>query len=848
MATGKALDGKPYAGNPHVRFDEGEVAPAATPRRGSLLYKMDFALGRLLSVVFMSIVLAMNANAVVVNQVANGNNDKGLSDSALWGEDPDPENDYVAVKSSLYVSSTQSKNTFNGKSLTIGVVGGAAPTIYNYSSGSAEARVANITGAGGLILANGVWLTRYGGDTISYLKAEAGGVTVTSPASAPFKFGNYTTRCGGTIDISGKLRGADTSGLIVESVPCTETKFAGYPVILRINGDATDFLGSVVVSNTSSGGAEFRLSGSASYFGGSITIRDGATFHPEITTSVGSLSLEQGATLQMDAGNALTVGSLAIDSGATLSLVAGNTITVNTALAVEGGPVQIALSGAPSEVVSEVTRMALIIMPASSACTEADFSVPNYGSSVYTRPKLVMRMDGDTKTLCAEYYPIVTLTANNNVGRTDYTTASAVTNGSFWSDELAVHDSAHYQVDRINNRTTVLATPYAPDETLAFPGESLRFGQYTVLQLRTGDYTVSNLMFHCGTRATKVRGLDGTGVTLRGSFSVSGQVDFEPRMSGVIKLIGPVTGTSASLMNICGAAAGTSQCRGIVVLDGDNTGYAGKFRVTLDNPPNLTFGSEFMSLRVTNAKSLGGSMSEFAYDALRLDTAGRLEAYDSFTLDEQTRGVFVSGQGRFYVLADKTLTVKEQLTVNGRAYKEGAGTLALGGALRYLDGDGVVTAVPPSDATNRTFYVTGGYVKPLTADALEGLYVVFSNKTSKLPVGLAMDVAPADANLLAKGICNVGSPMPFAWQSDEASPAIRIRLDCSDETPKESYEFAVMTLSDDVADDVFDSIKFTRPDGFDHYGVKTTRTYDAEAHTATLHATLEPRGIVLLLR
>ena len=39
MATGKALYGKPDAGNPHVRFDEGEVASAATPRRGSLLYK-----------------------------------------------------------------------------------------------------------------------------------------------------------------------------------------------------------------------------------------------------------------------------------------------------------------------------------------------------------------------------------------------------------------------------------------------------------------------------------------------------------------------------------------------------------------------------------------------------------------------------------------------------------------------------------------------------------------------------------------------------------------------------------------------------------------------------------------
>ena len=83
MTTGKALNGKPYAGNPHVRFDEGEVAPctseaslrrvhcrrqpevmtrpqvasrsevarglrasvcATTPRRGSLLYTTGKAL------------------------------------------------------------------------------------------------------------------------------------------------------------------------------------------------------------------------------------------------------------------------------------------------------------------------------------------------------------------------------------------------------------------------------------------------------------------------------------------------------------------------------------------------------------------------------------------------------------------------------------------------------------------------------------------------------------------------------------------------------------------------------------------------------------------------------------
>ena len=41
--TNAILRGKPDAGNPHVRFDEGEVA-SAKPRCGSLLYKLVFAL------------------------------------------------------------------------------------------------------------------------------------------------------------------------------------------------------------------------------------------------------------------------------------------------------------------------------------------------------------------------------------------------------------------------------------------------------------------------------------------------------------------------------------------------------------------------------------------------------------------------------------------------------------------------------------------------------------------------------------------------------------------------------------------------------------------------------------
>ena len=38
MTGRESLNGKPYAGSPHVRFDEGKAASTATSKRGSLLY------------------------------------------------------------------------------------------------------------------------------------------------------------------------------------------------------------------------------------------------------------------------------------------------------------------------------------------------------------------------------------------------------------------------------------------------------------------------------------------------------------------------------------------------------------------------------------------------------------------------------------------------------------------------------------------------------------------------------------------------------------------------------------------------------------------------------------------
>ena len=744
---------------------------------------------------------------------ANNSATSGFA-GASWSEtvaDPSTRDYMVNSGRTFYTSNGE---VINAKSLTFGVVGGTTGNFYAYYNATFNNN--------GIIFAKGSCYLNKSSVNLD------GKVSFTSPASAPFVFYGSKDRDRG-ITFPKSVSAPATAGILAYSRE-TNTFFVTF------SADASAYLGSIVVTSryNSAGvasGAEFRLSGTASYFGGSITVRDGATFRPQIATSVGSLSLEPGSSL---------------------SLVAGSTLTVRTALTVTGGPVPITLSGAPSAEVDAVTRYALVTMPAGSACTEADFSVPNYGSNFRTAPHLYMETSGETKTLYAAYYPTVTLeTKNNGTSIGDTTTESAVTNGAYWSDGEPVHDFAHYYVKRLSG-TTGIMTPYAPEETMVFPGRSLRFAEYTQIAIRTGDYTISNLYFNCGSNGTTVYGLTGGDVTLRGKFSVNanGIVSFGPRAEGVIRMAGPISGPESSLLNICGSAAGTSLCRGIVVLDGDNSAYAGKMTITIDHPGNLRFADRFLSLRVSDTASLGGARSEFAYDALKIERAGRLEAYDSFTMDEPTRGVFVSWQGRFYVASGKTMTLKEQLTVNGRVYKEGTGTLALGGALQFLDAGGALTDVAPADATNRTFFVTSGTLKPLSARSLDGLDVVFSNITSKASVALCFDASPEDADMAQYGAINLKAAVPLAAVLT-GGVAIPVSFDMPAE-PARQYEVPLFTVADGkaAATQALLSVpkKFTVGEKKYLVSVGTKSVTVDGASATTIFATVTervPRGMVL---
>ena len=272
--------------------------------------------------------------------------------------------------------------------------------------------------------------------------------------------------------------------------------------------------------------------------------------------------------------------------------------------------------------------------------------------------------------------------------------------------------------------------------------------------------------------------------------------------------------------------------------------------VTLDYPQNLTFASEFMSLRVSAASALGGPRSEFTYDALKIEHAGRLEAYGSFTMDEPTRGVLVVGQGRFYVKADETLTLKEQLTANGRIYKEGAGTLAIGGPLQFLDSEGTLTDTAPAEATNRTFYVTAGTLKPIGARSLDGLDVVFSNITSHASVALRFDAAPQDAEMQEFGAINLKAAAPFAAVL-EGGGKVPVSFDLPENAALQ-YDVPLFTVDAAAADGILSAIEVTEKfaAGEKKYLVSVSQraaTVDG-AEAVTIFATVAervPRGMVI---
>ena len=147
------------------------------------------------------------------------------------------------------------------------------------------------------------------------------------------------------------------------------------------------------------------------------------------------------------------------------------------------------------------------------------------------------------------------------------------------------------------------------------------------------------------------------------------------------------------------------------------------------------------------------------------------------------RGIYMKS-GRFFVDASCTLDVNWPITMHGRMWKEGTGTLVLGGDVRFDSANG------EPEATSNLFSVVRGTVKVTAYNAIDGLETTFDNGTS-----LVLAINPEDANLTKYGILNAKTETPFALGSNLAKLPLSVDTSAYPAVTQVPQTFGIITVT-----------------------------------------------------
>lgn len=175
-----------------------------------------------------------------------------------------------------------------------------------------------------------------------------------------------------------------------------------------------------------------------------------------------------------------------------------------------------------------------------------------------------------------------------------------------------------------------------------------------------------------------------------------------------------------------------------------------------------------MRMRIADARNLGGAFTadDNTYSAITIQNQSLVTLTDSVSFDEPTRGVFVKTSARFSVPRDETLTFASTLTLGGELWKEGAGTLALGGTVQFFDG-----AVRPDPvAGTNVVRVKAGLVRPVTTNGTDGIAFVFEDGAGLLldasdDAGYGLYLAKSGSGLTAD---SASGKVPVSWSNAPA--------------------------------------------------------------------------------
>ena len=785
------------------------------------------------------------------NMYDSGKGNAPLKDLSYWRDEggdpgsgaPTASDDLIFDKTTVarlrFNGGTVGK--FTGNSLQIGTDTQSTTVVYDGSGLSCDNE--------GLKLKYGSWFFNSGSD----LSIQCDVAILAEDASKPFVMhygqAQYSNHVG---SVTKKLKGSSDAQLLLGPWPiqygnntpscAPNTTFWFYDISSYAGTiTVTSRYANVIADDENHGyGTRLKLNAGTSdaklriMRGGSLALQNFGD-----TATVKELSLACGSRLWFNQSAKATGGSLWC-------------VRATDALTVEQGAdkVEIYLT---AHICGIDCRVPILAGPAGSTFTTNDFKIVTPPFTLFCHPDVHLEVGQDEETgdrtlYVVTHHGLVDQVSNYDKEATRDRQAgapSSLTNAAAWRFELipdATNAAAIYCTER------QLRTFYTPTQRYAFPcaGFLVKDGTMTI---QSATFEVPELWCSGGTIASGQGHNSAYPVNLIAPkmhfIGEQKTVTFRTHTSLTFFLRGDIDGDS-TIKLLGWDSTGAPKCN--FLLDGCNTNFTGKISIATGEtrPQYHNFDSYFPTLYVADGRNLGGARPAFDPRALTITTLARLSVTNNALVtleDGLNRGVYIKDTGRFHVAGTGMLNVKWPLLLTGKMWKEGTGTLILGGELKHeATIGGSLTDVPR--AGSNLFEVAAGTVKIAHANALAGV-----ETTIKAGASLKLAFDPANADLTTYGIRNTTVDTPFTLDASFGGK-LPLTLDTAGAPLPEARLFtnALVTVNTTAAATVRDMIENPSPWRGTGYVSRVIEVPDATAGTVTFALESRFKGTCLLIR
>ena len=773
---------------------------------------------------------AKHSSLVAIWNTENWSNSQMVSDQFDYyiGRNQSGENVYACTPN---VANDTATWTFPGRSLTLD--GGAGNMVVKHLSYNQSTMD---FGAAPVYLKSGVYAVDKDGDG-SIIKMNA---VVQSPASAPFVFSHNTALA--------------QSWAVNRNMTLNLTGDAGTAVRLTRPESATSLMQWVVKSDSSGYRGTLEVermnlvarNSDQFLFGGCIRILPTGVFRPLAAFgegAIGGIDLA-GGTLELAGGTVVPTNFTA--SGGTIDFTSFHcanpsgtaygciqvtesaTISNRTKVIIGGGDT-LSLN-----MTCDRGEWPLIVFPSGTDVSGEDFELSLYINVDGMSPDVIapfwsLEVKDDSNGRPTLYAVRARIVLNRDTSYAEHSIADA---GKWSSGALPTTGAAYLAFGSMGKM-------YVPSDYTTFGGDLL-YCYANQLRLICSSFFAKRLTFLATSGTPYVIWCQASpSIRIHGGvFECLKELGEEPvtfvrynaSSTLALEIASDIVGPGALSFNYRNST--TEETLRTITLTGTNDNFTG----------TMWFNGD-VAVNVANGTTFGGAMEEVTYDAVRFTACKnganpyKLTPTAPVVFDEPTRGWLIGGKVDFSPTTNCPLTVWSPITILGGQQKTGNGVLALGGPLKFTES----FSDEPGTATDYYLAIRDGWIKPLAADAFNGLRLYFDTDSD----GIELDWS-ATGDLKTYGLRNT-KMIKFGHFEIVGTHTISVRFDVGNltECPGGEHTFGLVTVPTEEADSLLERLNVVKP--FNKVMMSVSKRENGDG-TTTLVAKFKRGGFVIAIK